>query len=371
MRALPSLLLIHLITLSSFAQPLHQESFESLEAGSVFSQASWTSKGFNVPWVNGFDQDRARIDNTLSHTGFSSLKIIYPQGQFGPSGTGAQAPLMLPSANQYYSSYWLRFSDNFSWGTSSEGGKLPGLAGGARCSGCATCTGSNGFSARLMWRTEGKAVLYLYHMDKTAACGDDISLQVESGVDFVFQREQWYQIIQRVKVNTGNNFDGEVEVWINQKPALLKKGIRFVNNGDQVDSFYFSTFHGGSSAAWAPSVDSYAWFDDLTISSNPLDVFSPVSLQTQNKFNTQQIALEKGIRIQPQPSKAGDSFKIKYPENSKILALEWLDEKGAILKSDKPVNPENITVPQLEKGSYFLRIYIDKQVVNKKIILKQ
>jgi hypothetical protein len=197
-----------------------------------------------------------------------------------------------------------------------------------------------------MWREEGKAVLYLYHMDKMAACGDDLPLQVESGVDFVFQKEQWYQIIQRVKVNTGNNFDGEVEVWIDQKPALLKTGIRFVNNGDQVDSFYFSTFHGGNSNAWAPTVDSYTWFDDLVITSNPSDVFSPVSLQNQNQFNTKQTALEKSIRIQPQPSKAGDTFKIKYPENSKILSLEWLDMKGAILKTEKTADPENMMVPQ-------------------------
>jgi hypothetical protein len=219
-----------------------------------------------------------------------------------------------------------------------------------------------------MWRSGGKAVLYLYHMDKTAECGDDLPLQTESEVDFVFQKEQWYQIIQRVKVNTGNNFDGEVEIWINQKPALLKKGIRFVNNGDRVDSFYFSTFHGGNSAAWAPTVDSYIWFDDLIISSNPSDVFSPVNVQ--NQFKSMLPDLEKSIRIQPQPSKAGDTFKIKYPENSKIISLEWLDAKGAILKSYKPADLENIVVPQLEKGSYILRIYIDKQVVNKKIILK-
>jgi hypothetical protein len=205
-------------------------------------------------------------------------------------------------------------------------------------------------------------------MDKTAECGDDFPLELESEVDFVFQKKQWYQIIQRVKVNTGNNSDGEVEVWINQKPALLKTGIRFVNNGDQVNSFYFSTFHGGSSADWAPTVDSYIWFDDLIITSNPADVFSPVNVQ--NQFKSMLPDLEKSIRILPQPSKAGDSFKIKYPENSKITSLEWLDIKGAILKSDKATDLENIVVPPLQKGSYTLRIYIDRQVVCKKITLK-
>ena len=65
--------------------------------------------------------------------------------------------------------------------------------------------------------------------------------------------------------NTDNNKDGEVQIWINGEEVLYLTGIRFVNDGSLVDTFYFSTFHGGNNISWAPRVDSYIWYDDLSI----------------------------------------------------------------------------------------------------------
>ena len=353
------------------AQPLEQASFESFADEEVFTQSSWTAEGFSVPWVNGFNQTRAHIDNAYAHSGSKSLRIFFPQGQFGPDNSGGQAPLMVPSASQYYISYWVRFSDNFSWGTTSEGGKLPGLAGGGRCSGCATCTGSNGFSARLMWRQGGKAVLYLYHMDKTTTCGDNLNLQLTAGVDFVFQKGQWYQIIERVKVNTGNNKDGEVELWINQQPALSVNGIRFVNNGDKVDALYFSTFHGGSTAAWAPTVDSYIWFDDIMITSNPADIFTTLSIadkSNQSKF----IKSNEEVKLYPQPMKAGEAFTIELVSGSNtLMSMEWLDIYGrSISYKDAAPNAVQQHVPDMEKGFYILKIQLEDGVIVKKVYVE-
>ena len=62
-----------------------------------------------------------------------------------------------------------------------------------------------------------------------------------------------------------DNNNGEVQLWINGEEALLRTDIRFVNDGSLVDTFYFSTFHGGNDSNWAPSVDCYIWYDDLRI----------------------------------------------------------------------------------------------------------
>ncbi len=261
------------LTLEMKGQLLASTSFETFADEVPYTKASWVTDGFTVPWVNGFDANRANTDNAFAKTGTNSLRIKYPVNTFGTSNNGAQAPLMVTPSDELFCSYWVRFSDDFDWGGSSEGGKLPGLAGGGRCSGCATCTGTNGFSARVMWRSGGKAVLYLYHLDKlNPPCGDNITLQVSPGVDFYFQKGRWYNIMQRVKVNTGSNHDGEVELWIDNRPALLKTGIHFVDNGDKVDCLYFSTFHGGSDANWAPSVDCFTWFDDIKIGKTAADV---------------------------------------------------------------------------------------------------
>ncbi|WMJ73478.1 T9SS type A sorting domain-containing protein [Cytophagaceae bacterium ABcell3] len=249
--------------------------FESFPSGHEYTMDSWIDDGFDPRWVNGFNQSRAFVDNQYAVSGENSLRVLFPEDGVGPANSGAQAPLNLEPRDEYYVSYWLRFSDNFSWGSSSFGGKLPGLAGGGNCSGCSECTGYNGFSARLMWRAEGRAVLYLYDMDKPGNCGTDYNLTWENGDVVHFEKGKWYNIIERVKVNTGDNNDGEVELWVDGEHALLVENLRFVNNGDKVDNFYFSTFHGGSGPGWEPGVDCFIWFDDIKIGTTPEEVFPP------------------------------------------------------------------------------------------------
>ncbi len=257
------------------AQIIGSNDFEVWENNQEYTKINWETDGFTVPWVNGFNQSRVVIDESVAHSGSKSIKVAYPAGGVGPTETGAQAPLQFQGQSEVYSSYWLYFSENFDWGGTHEGGKLPGLGSGDNCSGGSTCDGTNGFSARLMWRSGGNAVLYLYHMDKPETYGEDIAL-MKDGQQIIFEKGKWYQVAERVKINTGNNYDGEVQVWINGKEALLKTGIRLVNDGSLVDNFYFSTFHGGSGSDWAPSVDCHIWFDDLVISTQEADIFSTI-----------------------------------------------------------------------------------------------
>ncbi|NLK82072.1 MAG: hypothetical protein GX277_07790 [Bacteroidales bacterium] len=268
-----SLLLCLSIGSVAVSQVYYHTDFETNPVGTSYERAVWAADGFNPDtWDNGLGT-RTYLDNSTSVSGTKSLRVTYPAGEFGTGPNGTQIPLLFAPQNEVYMSYWLKFSDNFSWGTTSEGGKLPGLAGGQRCSGCATCTGSNGFSARLMWRPGGQAVLYLYHMDKVNACGDNLNLVYPSGNNVIFNKGEWYHIMQRVRVNSnGSTADGEVEVWVNGQQVLLTTGYRFTSNGDKVDNLYFSTFHGGSDASWAPTETCYTWFDDVKISSNPEDV---------------------------------------------------------------------------------------------------
>ena len=268
-------LIIILITVSSFvmAQKLIKTDFESQPKGTVYGLEKWKADGFKTDeWENGMIT-RSMVDDSVSVSGKKSLRITYPKGCYGPEENGAQVALVLPGRDQYYMSYWLRFSDNFSY---TLGGKLPGLAAGKLCSGGEICDGDNGFTARFMWEEKGKVVSYLYHMDKPGKWGDVRPLIYPSGKQVIFEQGKWYQIMERVKINSsGNNYDGEVEVWINGLQVLFRKGIRFTSNGEKVDRFYFSTFHGGGSADWAPARTSYIWFDDIIISENKKDVEFP------------------------------------------------------------------------------------------------
>ena len=214
--------------------------------------------------------ERASLDTAISQGGNQSLKVYFPQSSVGPSRGCHQAAILLEPEEEYYLSYWLRFDKNFSWGGSEHGGKLPGLAQGKLCSGGDTCDGSNGFTARYMWRKDGAAVLYLYHMDKPHRWGEDFPLDPEGNGPFYFEPGEWVNLVQRVKINTDDEANGEVQVWVNGVEALRLDDLRFVTSGRKIDTFYVSTFHGGNTPDWGPLNDSYLWIDDIKISTNPL-----------------------------------------------------------------------------------------------------
>jgi len=255
------------------AETLSQTDFESAEVGKPFLRENWKKEGFSTgTWDNGLN-DRTIIDTAYYVSNSRSLRVEYPQGGVGPSETGVQVELKITPRDEAYMSYWMRFSDNFSFGTTSKGGKLPGLSGGKNCSGGDNCDGTNGFSARFMWRNDGQIVLYLYHMDKPAKWGEDHPLKYEDGSNVVFERGTWHHIEERVKTNSsGDAYDGEVQAWVDGKEVLSLNGLRFTNNGDKVDKLYFSTFHGGNDQTWVPTETCHIWYDDIKIGTTREDV---------------------------------------------------------------------------------------------------
>ncbi|MFO7868645.1 MAG: hypothetical protein R6U95_05030, partial [Bacteroidales bacterium] len=272
MRLFPTLFLF--VSFVAQSQVYYHTDFESQPVATAYERSVWQADGFNTgTWDNGL-VDRTWVTNSTSISGTQSLQIEYPADNYGTSNTGCQVRLEFSPQDEVYSSYNLKFSENFTWGTTSYGGKLPGLAGGDNCSGGDDCSsGTMGFTCRLMWRTGGKAVLYLYHMDKPGTYGEDIDLHWPEGGEVTFIPGEWYHITERVKINTdGSTYDGEVQIWVNGKEVLHVTGIRFTSNEDKIDNLYISTFHGGDDATWAPTSTCYTYIDDVTISSNYEDV---------------------------------------------------------------------------------------------------
>jgi hypothetical protein len=246
----------------------YQIDFELPSPSQGFEKADWLAYGVTgVGWLTA--GERASIDDQVAHGGEKSLRVFFPKSAVGPSRGGHQATILLEPREQYYLSYWLKFGANFSWGNTDHGGKLPGLAQGKTCSGGDICDGTNGFTARYMWRRNGAAVLYLYHMDKPHQWGEDLPLVPLGHTPFFFMPDEWVHLVQRVKINTGALANGEVQVWVNGVESLNLDGLRFVNDGSKIDTFYMSTFHGGNTPGWGPMNDSFIWIDDIEISSNP------------------------------------------------------------------------------------------------------
>lgn len=188
----------------------------------------------------------------------------YLRQRYVPNSKGSprvQAPVPLRSSDEMWLSYRVYFEPGWQW---VKGGKLPGLAGGSLPSGGKGANGRDGFSARLMWRADGRLAVYAYHPDRPRSTGEDLPLEgrVDTG--------RWIQITQRVVMNSApNRRDGIVEMWVDGQQRLSRRDIRWRTSGSfGIDSLFYSSFYGGNDRSWGPSGTTYARFDDFKVATS-------------------------------------------------------------------------------------------------------
>lgn len=184
------------------------------------------------------------------------FRVTYPKGKIGSENSGAQFRMTLPKGERYVCEYRVRFGPDFDF---RKGGKMPGLAGGRGNTGGKRPTG-DGWSARYMWRDSGRLSLYLYHLDQPGRYGGYFDTTAQ------FETDRWYRLRQEVRLNHPDRSDGVITVWVDGKVVLRLPELRLrVGEKAPIDSFYFSTFFGGSTSSWAPSHDCAMDFGGLTI----------------------------------------------------------------------------------------------------------
>jgi hypothetical protein len=181
------------------------------------------------------------------------FKGVFKAGEIG--GPRGHTPrLRLEPGKEYLFEYSVRFDAGWDF---SRGGKLPGIAGATAPTGCVTTSG-DGFSARLMWRQEGRLIGYMYDIDKSEECGTPLN------TTFNFKINQWHKVKQRVKLNTARNRDGEVQVWVDGVEQVnTKRPLMAEAPNRRIDVILFHSFFGGSTNDWAPSRDVTISFSEI------------------------------------------------------------------------------------------------------------
>jgi hypothetical protein len=231
---------------------------------------------FTVKMAN---EDFNGIDSLVTNDvrGLSGGKTIWPQKTKVGSGhlrahfpsfkaTGKKTGFIfdkeISATQSAVLEYRVKFSNDFQW---KFGGKLPGLAGGKSPVGCTQNQDKikNGFSTRLMWRDEGKLVLYTYFPDRTTRCGEDFTIMENMNT------EQWYTIKQELQLNTPGKHDGIVKMYVDNQLMLIKKDVLFRlehKENVKVDRVLFHTYAGGNDDAnWWSTKDQYIYFDDFKV----------------------------------------------------------------------------------------------------------
>jgi hypothetical protein len=165
-------------------------------------------------------------------------------------------------ADDAYLAYRLRLPAGFNF---VKGGKLPGLYGGRRNSGRKIPDGTNGFSTRYMWRTDGAGEVYAY-LPTSVAHGTSLGRG-----DWSWPTGRWTSVQQFVHLNRPGYSDGEVRVWVDGQPVLDQQNLIFrTTTSLKIQGLFFSTFFGGGDASWATPVDQYADFADFRLDTRPV-----------------------------------------------------------------------------------------------------
>lgn len=239
-----------------------------------FSGNNWLEKFNSVrpaPWIEGRDRATIVLD---AERGRPVLQVAYPRGKYGNKFGGVQWKTYLDRAYEHLVlTYRVKFGDGFNF---VKGGKLPGLIGGhfagkpdSVVSGGSKPNGHDGWSARLMWRRRGEAVLYLYHPDQPGRYGEDLKWMVK-GRPARFVPGRWHEVRTEIVLNKPGQGDGIVRAWLDGEPALERRDIRFRDtNKIGIDALYFSTFFGGDDATWSATRDEAIYFDGFNIDTAP------------------------------------------------------------------------------------------------------
>ncbi len=177
---------------------------------------------------------------------------------------GAQLYLALRGGpvDDAYLRYYVRFPDGFDF---VKGGKLPGLYGGRMNNGRKIPDGTNGFSTRYMWRTDGDAEVYAY-LPTSVAHGTSLGRG-----RWTWPTGVWAGVEQHVRLNTPGRTDGQVQVWLNGVLVFEQTGLTFrTTAGLRIEGLFFSTFFGGGDASWATPRDQYADFAGFELATHKL-----------------------------------------------------------------------------------------------------
>lgn len=179
-------------------------------------------------------------------------------GEIGPGKGGIGRRYPIGKSDNAELTCELTFNKDFK---GVKGGKLPGLCGGPESvTGGNPANGRNGFSARLMWRADGRGEAYVYHINQSKKHGESFPFPS----DLRFQTGEPLLVRLRVSMNAPGRRDGELNVWIGTtksskfRHVLCRTDIEWRATRDfALDGLLFQSFYGGGDKTWAPRRPSF------------------------------------------------------------------------------------------------------------------
>ncbi|WP_371192743.1 polysaccharide lyase [Glaciecola sp. SC05] len=215
--------------------------------------------------IRGFDSE-TKTWTARNQVGLGHLKAEFAANIASGKETGFLFDKAFPDMESASMEYRLKFSPDFVWAL---GGKLPGLGGAAQGAnipvGCTQDQNNikNGFSTRLMWRRDGRLVVYTYFPDRQNRCGEDYTF-------FKAEAGKWYKITQTIALNTPGQRDGQIWMFVDDALVYYKDDAFFREAGKdkvKVNTGIFHTYRGGGrdDPRFHSPRKEHIYFDDFKI----------------------------------------------------------------------------------------------------------
>ncbi|MBN1186736.1 MAG: fibronectin type III domain-containing protein, partial [Bacteroidales bacterium] len=252
------------------------------------------------------------------------MRGYYPKGTYLPDNHGfLWRSFYSEPLTEVYFSYDIKFKPGFEWVL---GGKIPGVVGGTVVEG-ANQPIDAGFSARIMWKENGRFVFYVYHQDLQQTYGNSYYIE-----NFNCISGKWYNITIRVVLNTINSGiaanDGILEGFIDGKLMFQKTDFKFRSlSSIKIDNMYISSFFGGGTDAWAAARDEWIDFDNFvsyTYSSSAINVPRNNVKSSPTKLLLHPYYSFGSANIPSSPSTPSEF--LSTTQTASTIALSWEDK---------------------------------------------
>lgn len=229
----------------------------------------WKSKWANA---NGeIDVVHDAINLRFVPLGGAALQVNLKKGSNYGSDVRFYSKSVGKEPDELYFRYYLRLADD--WNPTLEGGKMPGMAGTYNTAGWGgrRSDGTNGWSMRggFLRIFEGdhpmqgltQLVTYAYHADMPSIYGDHWTWP-----GALLERNRWYSIEQRIKLNSPNASDGILQVWLDGRQIVERKNIRYRSvDRLHIEDVWINVYHGG--VAVSPH-DQHVFIDNVVVARN-------------------------------------------------------------------------------------------------------
>lgn len=229
----------------------------ALKAPSIYTEEFESNSWIGPFSYRGSSSNTTRVDG--GYGGGHAIRTRFPGGShYGTSMSLLIRDRIGEEPDRVFYRYYLRFAPNWK-PLERQTGKLPGLAdlnGTYRCRGGKAPTSSEPcWSARMMFRNVGTSEapqtsigFYTYHEEQKSVYGDSDMFSAEGYTPL--QNGQWYCIEGMAKMNDPAKSDGELKGWVNGRPALDRRDVRFRKSERlHVQQFWYDIYYGGKFTA--------------------------------------------------------------------------------------------------------------------------